>query len=104
MNSEIQKILSGGILEEESSLTLGDLCNACSVRAIQIVALVEEGVLDPCGRDPRQWRFTGSNLTRARVALRLQRDLEVNLSGAALILDLLEEIDELDRRVKVLER
>jgi chaperone modulatory protein CbpM len=104
MNSEIQQILSGSILEEEPSITLGDLCNACSVRAVQIVAMVDEGVLDPCGRDPRQWRFSGTSLTRVRVALRLQQDLEVNLPGAALILDLLEEIDALHQRMTTLDR
>jgi chaperone modulatory protein CbpM len=36
-------------------------------------------------------------LRRARLAVRLERDLEVNLAGVALALDLLEEIDRLRR-------
>jgi chaperone modulatory protein CbpM len=40
---------------------------------------------------------------RARRALRLQRDLDLNLAGAALALDLLDEVEILRERVRVLE-
>ena len=40
-------------------------------------------------------RFRGASLPRARVAVRLTRDLEVNTAGVALALDLLDEIAEL---------
>ncbi|MBT9477058.1 MAG: MerR family transcriptional regulator, partial [Polaromonas sp.] len=43
------------------------------------------------------------HLQRARVALRLQTDLDVNLAGAALALELLDELDELRARVQRLE-
>ena len=36
---------------------------------------------------------------RARTALRLQRDLEINLPGVALALELLEELDRLRREL-----
>jgi len=40
---------------------------------------------------------------RAQRALRLQRDLALNLSGAALALELIEELDGLRERIRVLE-
>ena len=104
MNNEIQQVLTGAVLEEDTMLTLAELSRACSVRAVQIVAMVEEGILDPCGRDPMQWRFSGASLRRAQAALRVQQDLELNLPGAALVLDLLDRIDALDRRLQMLER
>lgn len=94
----------GAILEEELSFTLAELTGACRVHAEMVVALVEEGVLDPQGEDPLQWRFSGVNLRRARMALRLQRDLGLNLSGAALALELMDEIDALRARLAALER
>jgi len=39
-----------------------------------------------------------------RAAARLVRDLDVNLAGAAVILDLLEERRRLERRLALLER
>lgn len=87
--------ISGIILEELSELTLAELCRACAVQVDGIVELVNEGVIKPVGREPHRWRFTGSHMRRASVALRLQRDLGVNLAGAALALQLMDELDAL---------
>lgn len=88
------------ILEEQHDLTLDELCQACSTEAEQLLALVDEGILAPSGAQPSGWRFTGVQLRRARVAVRLQRDLGVNIAGAALALELLDELDELRARLR----
>jgi chaperone modulatory protein CbpM len=90
------------ILEEQTGLTLDDLCLACAVRDEQIIALVDVGVLEPQGREPTRWRFGGASLHRARMALRLQRDLDIDVAGAALALQLLEEIDTLKARLRAI--
>ena len=87
------------ILEEQIELTLDDLCHACSVHAQIIIELVDEGVLEAVGLSPGDWRFDGRNIRRARIALRLQRDLGVNLAGAALALQLMDEIETLRSRL-----
>lgn len=83
------------ILEEQTDLTLSEVSRACAVRIETILELVDEGVLSPIGREPHCWRFTGTHLRRATVAIRLQRDLGVNLAGAALALELLDELEAL---------
>lgn len=88
------------IIEEQSGLTLADLCCACAVQDGVIIELVEEGVLEAGGESPEEWRFEGHNIRRARVALRLRRDLGVNLAGAALALQLMEEIEILRSRLR----
>lgn len=88
------------ILEEQTGLTLADLRRACAVHDEQIIALVDVGVLEPQGREPDRWRFGGASLHRARMALRLQRDLDIDLAGAALAVELLEEIDTLRARLR----
>ncbi|MCJ7800444.1 MAG: chaperone modulator CbpM [Polaromonas sp.] len=95
--------ITGLILEEQTELSLADLCRACEAEADRIMELVHEGVLAPAGSAPAEWRFSGTHLQRARVALRLQNDLDVNLAGAALALELLEELGELRARVQSLE-
>lgn len=88
------------ILEEQTQLTLADLCHACAVNAKLIVELVEVGVLEPVGMEPARWRFSGISVPRARRALRLQRDIGINLAGAALALELLDEIELLRTRLR----
>ena len=95
--------ITGFILEEQSGLSLDDLCRACAAQAERIIELVNEGVLAPVGAAPDDWRFTGIHLHRARVALRLETDLGVNLAGAALALELLDERDALRERLQSLE-
>ena len=90
------------ILEEQTQLTLADLCRACAVHAEQIIELVDIGVLEPLGREPARWRFGGVSLHRARRALRLQRDIGIDLVGVALALELLDEIDSLRARLRAL--
>ncbi|WP_031434162.1 chaperone modulator CbpM [Methylomarinum vadi] len=96
-------ILEGVVLEEETEFTLGDLSRACSVHAEWIIALVDEGILEPKGKDVTEWRFSGDNLKRVLAVQRLQRDLGINLAGTALALELLEEIENLRGRLAALE-
>ena len=90
------------ILEEQTRLTLADLCRACAVHAERIIELVDYGVLEPQGREPSRWIFTGASLQRSRAALRLQRDLDIDVAGTALVLELLDEITILKMRLRAL--
>lgn len=103
MSRARQKTVTGFILEESGRLSLGDLSCACSVHAEHIVELVEEGVIEPVVRRDRRWEFTGESLVRARRAISLQRDLGLNVAGVALALDLLDELEDLRRRMHALE-
>jgi chaperone modulatory protein CbpM len=100
MTKDMLSLLSGEVLEEEVELTLGDLCRACGLPSDRVYELVEEGIVDPLGRDPARWRFHGISVRRVRCALRLERDLGINFAGAALALDLLEELESLRARVE----
>jgi chaperone modulatory protein CbpM len=99
-NSETRVHSTGVILEEQVELTLAEVSRSCAVHAEYIIELVEEGVLAPIGREQRTWRFTGAQVRRASIALRLQRDLGVNLAGVALALDLLDELNSLRSRTR----
>jgi chaperone modulatory protein CbpM len=83
------------IVEESVCFTLDSLCHACDTDRLQIIALVQEGVLDPAGSSPEQWLFRGPALRTTRTALRLAEELELGLAGVALVLQLIAEIDSL---------
>lgn len=96
-------LYQGVIVEEEFELSLGDLCRACAVDAEWIITLVEEGVIEPHASTPDKWQFSGISLQRARKIKRLQFDLGINLAGAALALELLDEIENLRKRLATFE-
>jgi chaperone modulatory protein CbpM len=98
MNHPLTDEVSGIVLDERVTFTLAEFCRACGVQRELVLEMVEEGIIDPAGRDETGWLFYGESLVRARIALRLVRDLEVNWPGAALALDLLEELERWKRR------
>ncbi|MDB5814323.1 MAG: MerR family transcriptional regulator [Rhodocyclales bacterium] len=100
MSTNIPSSLQGLIVEEEILLSLSELCQACRAREELITAWVMEGVLEPEGARPQEWRFAGHSLRRARLALRLTRDLEVNTAGIAVALDLMDEIATLKAQLR----
>lgn len=89
--------LPGEIFDDGVVLSVADLSRMFAVEERHIVELVEEGVLTVIEVDTTEWRFSGTELRRARIALRLERDLGVNLPGVALALELLEELEPLRR-------
>ena len=89
--------LVGQVLDDSHMVTLDDLCRSCTVETETVTLLVAEGILDPLGGDVESWRFSVSSLRRVKTVLHLQRDLGVNLAGAALALELLDQIAELKR-------
>jgi chaperone modulatory protein CbpM len=101
MNSHDPSLVHTGTIIEDELLTLGQLCCACDTHADWVISLVEEGIIEPDGREIRLWRFSGVSLVRVRSALRLQRDLGVNLAGIGLALDLMEELENLRTQLKI---
>jgi len=89
----------GDLLDERLELSLHEVCHICGASREVIVAMVREGVIEPLASPEGEWTFSGRSVTRIQTALRLQRDLEVNLPGVALAVELLEEIERLKRRL-----
>ena len=88
------------VVEEQVVFSFDALCRALDAGADEVQALVAEGLLEPAGHGPEDWRFGGAALARARTALRLARELDLGLAGAALVMDLLAEIEALRSRLR----
>lgn len=96
-------LLQGELMEDANDLTLVQLCRSCRVPAEEVIELVETGLVDPVGSEPAVWRFRYRDLRRVRRAQRLQRDLQVNMPGAALAVELLDELERLRARLRQIE-
>jgi len=94
--------LRGQLIEDETLITVDELCRHCTVRVEEVITFVQEGILDPADEmvlleRAETWQFHISSVKRVRTVVHLQRDLGVNLAGAALALELLDRIVELER-------
>ena len=99
MVKQATDILSGYIVENETRLSLRQLCDSCAVRAEYIIELVDEGFIEPSGVERSHWCFNGISIRRVQKAKRLQHDLGVNLAGVALAIELIDEIESLRARL-----
>lgn len=90
------------LVTEGTTCTLDDLCQACGVDAGWIATIVEHGIIEPVGTDDTAWQFTRISAIRAAKARRLERDLDLNVPGIAVVLDLLDQIEELKIRLRTL--
>lgn len=102
--SKLERILEGSPIDETAWIAIADFCAWLHVERHWVVSLVEAGVIEPRGAAPEAWAFPASDIVRVRAVTRLVRDLDVNLEGAAVIVDLLEERRRLERRIALLER
>lgn len=89
---------------QDANFTLKELCEICRVSSQLIDDLVEYQIILPKPLTHDQWIFNLTELKRIQTALRLQRDLEVNLAGVALVLDLLDELHSLREQSALLEK
>lgn len=96
MEYNIIKVYHGNVADEEGNFTLLQLCNQCSLSPEFVIEMVEHGILEPEGERRTAWRFSYDAIENARKVMRLRRDLNINISGAALALELLERIERLE--------
>ena len=101
MTDQLIDVISGVIVDEDSPLSLAELCRCCSLPAEALITMIEHGLVDPLDTSAvaTHWQFSRNSVLRIQTAIRLQRDLNVNLEGAALALELLDEIKSLRQTV-----
>ena len=90
------------LLDERVEFSIVELTELCGTTLAEIHDLIAEGIVTPTGAHPETWRFSGTSLVRIRTVLRLEAELGVNRAGAALALELIEQVAELERRLRQL--
>jgi chaperone modulatory protein CbpM len=87
-------ILSGSLMED-SWLTLEQVAAACTVEPAWLIRHIEEGLFPDAESVAGTWRFSSVSLLRARRMRQIERDFDAVPELAALVADLLEEMDSL---------
>lgn len=89
-----------GTLLEEACLSFEELMRLAAVSPEWIARRIEAGLLEAArGTRAGEWRFTSLALQRARRLRTIERDFDANPELAALVADLLEELDRFRSKV-----
>lgn len=90
-------VVSSSPVDADHPLAAAELAQAVGDHIEWVFQLVEAGLIAPAQPElpPAQWVFHSEALHCALETRRLQRDFDVNLDAAALILDLRHEVRRL---------
>ena len=100
----VTHVLEAHVLGESDWIAASEICQLCRLDLDAVLELAALGVVSSREQAPGEWQVPATALPRLSVVGRLMRDLGVNVSGAALALELLETQRELEIRLSHLER
>ena len=80
--------------------TTNAVCDSYKLTRAAIVEMVSWGIATPTGNKPDKWLFSEADYVRIGCATRFRNELEVNIPGAALALQLLEELDHIRKEIR----
>jgi chaperone modulatory protein CbpM len=89
---------------EQRPLTLEELHQIVNIPTDFIHHLVEFEIIHPTGASPEQWVFELSELKRIKTALHLHTDLEVNVAGIAVVMDLIEQLEDMRAEMELIRK
>ena len=89
-----------GTLVEESWLTLEQVSAVCSVEPAWLLQHIEEGLLPGAVSVSGIWHLSSNSLLRARRMRQLERDFDAVPELAALVGDMLDELDQLRSQLR----
>jgi chaperone modulatory protein CbpM len=88
-----------GVLMEDAGLTLDQLCSVCAVDPQWVANHVSQGHLHASGADPAHWRFGSREIRRTRQIRQIEVAFDAVPELAALVADLVDELDGLRSRL-----
>lgn len=92
--------LSVVIIDEAPLLTLDEFSRAIHIEKEIVFEMVDYQFIRPKGNSSEEWRFDSDALRLGRIAASFYRDLEINMPGVALALELLDRIETLEHQLK----
>ena len=100
----VTQVLEAHVLGEGDWIAVNEICQLCRLDLAAVLELAQLGIVSSREHAPGEWQVAATALPRLRVAGRLMQDLGINVSGAALALELLETQRGLESRIRHLER
>lgn len=97
-------VITGELLDENTTISFLQVCHMYHISEDVLIELLEHGLIKEITRPVQQVNFNRYMLNRVLSARRLQQDLEVNLQGVILALELHDELDRVRRELDILRR
>lgn len=103
MNIQAETRLTGVIVDETTSFTFSEVCTHCNIPREILEQMLEYGILENVQFLQNDYQIDLKYLKLIEVAFRLYRDLEINIAGISIILELKREVAELRTQLNLLQ-
>ena len=100
-----QDIIKGILMKGNMTLTFVEVCHHCHLSEEELIDWIAHGLLgDEVRMSVEEAQFNHEMIVRIRTAYRLHNELEVNIQGAILALELLDKIADMQDELAILKR
>lgn len=97
--------LSSKVIAHDFSINFTELCESANMTPDYLSELITYNIIKPvAGKTPDDWRFSTNAVKIVNKAIRLHQDLEIEWADIALVVDLLDEIDQLESENRQLKK
>ena len=96
-------IITGTLMDDNTiDISFTQVCHLYHIPEEVLIELLEYGLFNEVTQPTKQVAFNPSMLNRIQSARRLQDDLDVNLPGVVLILELRDELERMRNELNIL--
>lgn len=94
--------IEGLWLDERQEIALTELAELSGITEAELLELADYGAIAPIdpGTKPKQWTFTAKCLVTVRTACRLRDSFELGPHDVALVVTLLDRIQDLEAQLR----
>ncbi|MBN9231229.1 MAG: molecular chaperone [Legionella sp. 40-6] len=98
------KVFIGTLLEETYTLTYVEVCQKYNIPEALLDEMMQHGLFEEQVSAQKKDHFSANELKRIESAFRLHRDLDINLPGVVLAIELLERIARMEEELKIMRK
>ncbi|MES2219225.1 MAG: chaperone modulator CbpM [Pseudomonadota bacterium] len=95
-------VVTGIVLDGNTTITFTEIRQRYNIREELLLEMIEHGLVEPL--KPKQDEIHLTELPRIESALHLYNDLGVNIAGAVLALDLMQQLNEVQVELVILQK
>lgn len=99
------EVIQGVVLNDDVILSFVEVCHQCQLPEDILMDWIAHGLLgDEISTSVQAAQFNHEMINRIRSASRLHHELEVNIQGVVLVLELLDQIADMRDQLTILKR
>lgn len=99
-----ENVLIAVVIDETTTISFSEACTRYHISEELLLEMIEEGLFPIQAKAKEELTLDQQALRRIESAFRLHKDLNINLPGVALALDLLDKIDAMEHELDILRK